>query len=128
MLTPQFTSASTGNHYITPVDFAILYDAAPVYAGEVYGTGQKIARWRLQHIYGEVRFPERTWGTSGWLPRYTGYELFGSRTRSLLWLLRAIKWRRYSVIEPTHALIQLCRVSGTSAAAPSMAGVAALLN
>ena len=88
MLTPQFASASTGNHYITPGDFAILYDVAPVYVGGVDGTGQKIPRWRLQHISGEVRFPEWTWGTSGWLTQYTGYELFGSGTRSLLWLLR----------------------------------------
>ena len=128
MLTPQFASASTGNHYITPGDFAILYDVAPVYVGGVDGTGQKIPRGRLQHIYGEVRFSEWTWGTSGWLTQYTGYELFGSGTRSLLWLLRAIKWRRYSVIKPTTHLFSYTGFSGTSAAAPSMAGVAALLN
>jgi hypothetical protein len=40
---PQFTSSSTGNHYITPGDFAMLYDVAPTYSSGINGTGQKVA-------------------------------------------------------------------------------------
>jgi hypothetical protein len=39
---PQFTSGS-GNHYVTPGDFAAIYNVAPVYTAGVNGTGQKVA-------------------------------------------------------------------------------------
>ena len=38
---PEYTSSSTGNHYITPGDFAILYDVPTQTA--INGSGQKVA-------------------------------------------------------------------------------------
>jgi hypothetical protein len=42
---PNFTSGSTGNHYLSPADFATIYDLNPLYGGSpaIDGTGQKIA-------------------------------------------------------------------------------------
>ncbi|WP_263383222.1 protease pro-enzyme activation domain-containing protein [Granulicella arctica] len=40
---PLGTSASTGTHYITPADFAVLYDLNPVYQSGINGANQKIA-------------------------------------------------------------------------------------
>jgi pseudomonalisin len=39
---PQFTN-STGPHYLTPGDFATIFDLKPVYSAGYTGTGQKIA-------------------------------------------------------------------------------------
>lgn len=41
--TAKFTSGQTGNHFITPPDFAIIYDATPLYSKNITGTGQTIA-------------------------------------------------------------------------------------
>jgi subtilase family serine protease len=40
--TPQFTSQTTGNHYLAPLDFATIYDILPVYKAGFDGTGQKL--------------------------------------------------------------------------------------
>lgn len=42
---PNFTSGSTGNHFLSPGDFATIYDLNPLYGGSpaIDGTGQKIA-------------------------------------------------------------------------------------
>lgn len=39
---PAWT-AGTGTHYVTPADFAAIYNLAPVYAASTDGTGQSIA-------------------------------------------------------------------------------------
>lgn len=38
---PDYTSGN--NHYLTPADFATIYDVAPLYAAGIDGTGQSIA-------------------------------------------------------------------------------------
>ncbi|HKD90584.1 MAG TPA: protease pro-enzyme activation domain-containing protein [Terriglobales bacterium] len=40
---PRFTSYVSGNHFITPDDFATIYDLKPLYQSGIDGTGQKIA-------------------------------------------------------------------------------------
>ncbi len=40
---PHLTSYVSGNHFITPGDFATIYDVAPLYSAGSDGTGQKIA-------------------------------------------------------------------------------------
>jgi subtilase family serine protease len=40
---PRFTSSVSGNHYLTPNDFATIYDLNPLYSAGINGTGQKIA-------------------------------------------------------------------------------------
>lgn len=40
---PEFTSGSSGNHFLTPGDFATIYNVAPVYAAGFTGKGQTIA-------------------------------------------------------------------------------------
>jgi subtilase family serine protease len=40
---PHLTSYVTGLHFVTPSDFATVYDVAPLYAAGSDGTGQKIA-------------------------------------------------------------------------------------
>ena len=40
---PDFTSAQSGNHYLTPDDVATIYDIAPAYQGGYNGAGQTIA-------------------------------------------------------------------------------------
>jgi subtilase family serine protease len=40
---PHLTSYVSGNHFITPDDFATVYDVAPLYSAGSDGTGQKIA-------------------------------------------------------------------------------------
>jgi len=40
---PDFTSGVTGNHFLSPDDFATVYDLKPLYAAGIDGTGQKIA-------------------------------------------------------------------------------------
>ena len=42
-LNPKFTSAVSGNHFITPPDFATIYDVNQLYQRGFTGTGQKIA-------------------------------------------------------------------------------------
>jgi subtilase family serine protease len=44
MVKPNFTSGATGNHFVSPGDFATIYDLKPLYnAGTpIDGTGQKI--------------------------------------------------------------------------------------
>ncbi len=39
---PHFTSAITGNHFVTPGDFATIYHVAGLYSGGNDGSGQKI--------------------------------------------------------------------------------------
>jgi subtilase family serine protease len=43
LVRPRLTSYVTGNHYLTPADFATIYDVNPLYLGGTDGTGQKIA-------------------------------------------------------------------------------------
>jgi subtilase family serine protease len=40
---PRFTSNLSGDHFIAPGDFAIIYDVQPLYNAGINGTGQKIA-------------------------------------------------------------------------------------
>jgi subtilase family serine protease len=40
---PHFTSAQSGNHFLTPGDFATIYDIGPLYNGGIDGTGETIA-------------------------------------------------------------------------------------
>ncbi len=40
---PHFTSSISGNHFLTPDDFATIYDVQSLYGSGVDGTGQKIA-------------------------------------------------------------------------------------
>ena len=40
---PHLTSYISGNHYLTPGDFATIYDVAALYNSGIDGTGQKIA-------------------------------------------------------------------------------------
>lgn len=40
---PRFTSYVSGNHFVTPDDFATIYDLKPLYQAGFDGTGQKIA-------------------------------------------------------------------------------------
>ncbi len=42
-LEPRFTSNLSGNHFLTPDDFATIYDLKPLYNSGVNGAGQKIA-------------------------------------------------------------------------------------
>ena len=42
-MSPKFTSGISGNHFITPPDFATIYDVNPLYQRGIDGTGQKIA-------------------------------------------------------------------------------------
>jgi subtilase family serine protease len=39
----NLTSYVTGNHFLSPADFATIYDLQPLYSGGFDGTGQKIA-------------------------------------------------------------------------------------
>jgi subtilase family serine protease len=41
-ISPHFTSSISGNHYIAPEDFAIIYDVQALYNSGIDGTGQKI--------------------------------------------------------------------------------------
>ncbi len=40
---PHFTSHVTGNHFVSPGDFATIYNLKPLYSAGLDGTGQKIA-------------------------------------------------------------------------------------
>ena len=40
---PSFTSSSTGNHYLSPGDFATIYDLQPLYDSGIDGSGVTIA-------------------------------------------------------------------------------------
>ena len=40
---PRYTSATTGNHYLSPDDFATIYNVKPLYDRGITGTGQKVA-------------------------------------------------------------------------------------
>jgi subtilase family serine protease len=40
---PHLTSYLSGNHFLTPGDFATIYDLQPLYSAGIDGTGQKIA-------------------------------------------------------------------------------------
>ncbi|HEY2384569.1 MAG TPA: S53 family peptidase [Terriglobia bacterium] len=39
---PRFTSSVSGNHFLSPSDFATIYDLHPLYAAGIDGTGQSI--------------------------------------------------------------------------------------
>lgn len=41
--TPEFTSAQSGNHYLTPKDVATIYDVNSAYSSGYNGTGQSVA-------------------------------------------------------------------------------------
>ncbi len=40
---PRFTSSISGNHFMAPGDFAVIYNVQPLYNAGIDGTGQKIA-------------------------------------------------------------------------------------
>jgi subtilase family serine protease len=40
---PSYTSSQTGNHFLTPLDIATIYDINPAYNGGYNGAGQSIA-------------------------------------------------------------------------------------
>jgi hypothetical protein len=40
---PRFTSNLSGNHFVAPGDFAVIYNVQPLYDAGIDGTGQKIA-------------------------------------------------------------------------------------
>ncbi len=40
---PRYTSATSGNHYLAPDDYSVLYDLKPLYDKKIDGTGQKLA-------------------------------------------------------------------------------------
>jgi len=42
-LDPKFTSSESGSHFISPADFATIYNVKPLYTAGYTGTGQKIA-------------------------------------------------------------------------------------
>jgi subtilase family serine protease len=42
-LSPDFTSSTSGNHFVVPNDFATIYNLAPLYAAGLDGRGQTIA-------------------------------------------------------------------------------------
>ena len=41
--TPKFTNGPTGHHFLTPADFATIYDVLPLYQSGIDGSGQTIA-------------------------------------------------------------------------------------
>ncbi len=43
IVSPQFTSSISGNHFLAPADFATIYNLNGLYAGGFDGSGQKIA-------------------------------------------------------------------------------------
>ena len=40
---PKYTNSSSGRHFITPGDFATIFDLKPVYSAGITGSGQKVA-------------------------------------------------------------------------------------
>jgi len=42
-VSPKFTSSESGSHYISPADFATIYNVAPLYTSGYHGEGIKIA-------------------------------------------------------------------------------------
>ena len=40
---PHYTTSNSGRHFITPGDFAAIFDLKPVYNAGITGTGQKVA-------------------------------------------------------------------------------------
>ena len=40
---PQYTNSNSGSHFITPSDFATIFDLKPVYNAGITGAGQKVA-------------------------------------------------------------------------------------
>lgn len=40
---PRYTSATSGNHYLAPDDYSVLYNLKPLYDKKIDGTGQKLA-------------------------------------------------------------------------------------
>jgi len=42
-LAPHYTNSTTGDHYLSPADFATIYDLNPLYTAGFNGTGQTIA-------------------------------------------------------------------------------------
>jgi subtilase family serine protease len=50
--TPEFSSSLTGNHFLTPGDWATIYDVAPIYSAGYTGTGMHIG------IAGQTYFPQ----------------------------------------------------------------------
>jgi subtilase family serine protease len=49
---PNFTSSISGNTFVAPGDFAIIYDVNNLYSSEIDGTGQKIAVMGQTDLYG----------------------------------------------------------------------------
>jgi subtilase family serine protease len=50
-VTPEYTSSSTGSHYVTPGDFAAIYDINSVYSAGYTGAGQRIAIIGQSRVY-----------------------------------------------------------------------------
>jgi subtilase family serine protease len=50
-LLPHYTNSSTGEHYVAPADFAIIYDVSPLYTAGFDGSGQSIAIMGQTAIY-----------------------------------------------------------------------------
>ena len=48
---PYFTSSLSGNDFLAPADFAIIYDVASLYAAGIDGTGQSIAVMGQTDLY-----------------------------------------------------------------------------
>jgi subtilase family serine protease len=66
-MNPQFTS--NGNHYITPGDFAAIFDLKPVYSAGYTGTGQKVAVIGRSRVAGsDITAFESTTGLAANLP------------------------------------------------------------
>jgi len=54
---PDFTSYISGNHYLAPGDFAVIYDVNPLYNSGTDGTGQKIAVMGQTDLYNDGSGP-----------------------------------------------------------------------
>jgi len=50
-VSPEYTSSSSGNHYVTPGDFATIYDINSVYSSGYTGTGQRVAILGQSRVY-----------------------------------------------------------------------------
>jgi hypothetical protein len=56
-LNPEFTSHISGNTFIAPADFAVIYDLNNLYAAGIDGTGQSIAVVGASDLYSDASGP-----------------------------------------------------------------------
>jgi hypothetical protein len=56
-LKPDFTSFISGNTYVSPADFAVIYDVDSLYAAGIDGTGQSIAVMGQSDLYSDESGP-----------------------------------------------------------------------